>query len=264
MQSRFTVNGVEMNVLHQGSGPVLLVVHGFPLDHSMWRYQIDGLESLRIVAPDLRGFGKTETPDGPTSMDQYADDLASLLNALAVRQPVTLCGLSMGGYIAFSFLRRHGDRVARLILCDTRAGADSDRGALERQELAQRVLRDGVESLAQGMTAKLFAEATRVGQPQVVEDMRAVMQRTDPRGAAAALLAMAARPDSTDILASIRVPTLVICGAQDAIATVAEMRGLAEAIPGSQFVEVPQAGHMAPLEQPEAVNAAIRQFLRDT
>ena len=194
MESQPVVNGIRMNVVHQGSGPVLLLVHGFPLDHTMWRNQIDGLSSLQIVAPDLRGFGQTEVPESPASIDQYADDLASLLDVLDMRQPVTFCGLSMGGYIAWSFLRRHAHRVERLILCDTRAGADTDRAALERRELAKRVLRDGVGTLAQAMSAKLYAEATRIGQPEIVDDMRVVMERTDPRGAAAALLAMAASP----------------------------------------------------------------------
>ena len=159
MESRPVVNGIRMNVVHQGSGPVLLLVHGFPLDHTMWRHQIDGLSSLQIVAPDLRGFGQTEVPESPASIDQYADDLASLLDVLDLRQPVTFCGLSMGGYIAWSFLRRHAHRVERLILCDTRAAADTDRAALERQELAKRVLSDGVGALAQAMSIKLYAEA---------------------------------------------------------------------------------------------------------
>ena len=161
MESRPVVNGIRMNVVHRGCGPVLLLVHGFPLDHTMWRHQIDGLPSLQIVAPDLRGFGRTEVPDSPASMDEYADDLASLLDVLDMRQPVTFCGLSMGGYIAWSFLRRHAHRIERLILCDTRAAADTDRAALERQELAKRVLSDGVGA-AQSMSAKLFAEATRI------------------------------------------------------------------------------------------------------
>ncbi len=118
--NRINLEDITLNVIERGSGPPLLLVHGFPLDHQMWRGQIDELaEDFRVIAPDLRGFGASDATEGTVTMQQFADDLANLLDQLSVQQPVRLCGLSMGGYIAWQFWRRHGDRLSHLILCDT-------------------------------------------------------------------------------------------------------------------------------------------------
>ena len=194
-------------------------------------------------------------------MDQYADDLAGLLDGLAIREPVVLCGLSMGGYIAFQFWRRYAARLRGLILCDTRAAADTPEAAAARHGMAERVLREGPAPLVESMLPRLFAETTRQRQPQVVEQLRQVMMAGDPRGMAAAARGMAERPDMTPMLGEIRCPTLVLVGQNDVISTPAEMRGIAEAIPGAKFVEIPAAGHLAPLENAAEVNAAIAKFL---
>lgn len=260
---RVTIGDATLSVENCGNGPVLLLVHGFPLDHQMWRHQVDDLSrDFRVLVPDLRGFGQSTVSPGVMTMQRHADDLVALLDALHIAQPVTVCGLSMGGYIAFAFALHHRDRLAKLILCDTRAAADSPEAAKVRLENAQKVLAEGPQALVDGMMPKLFAEATCREQPDIVKATRKVMLDTKPEGIAAALRGMAERPDVTGRLPEIDVPTLVVCGEHDVIAPVAEMRSIAAALPQGQFLFVAGAGHMAPLEKPEEVNAAIREFLQ--
>lgn len=257
-----TVNGVQLSVLDRGQGTPLLLVHGFPLDHTMWQRQTDDLaKDYRVIAPDLRGFGRSVATSGEVAMEQFADDLAALLEVLEAVEPVVFCGLSLGGYIAWQFWQRHRARLAALILCDTRALADPPEVARGRLVTAERVLAEGVSLLPETMLPRLFAPATFSEQPELIATTRRVMLETPSVGAAAALRGMARRPDFTGQLGRIDVPTLVVCGEHDTIATVSEMRALAAGIAGAQFLEVPRAGHMAPLENPAAVNAAIRAFL---
>ncbi len=259
---RFRVAEILCNVVDQGHGSPLLLVHGFPLDHAMWSGQIGALADIcRVIAPDLRGFGASDVTSGTVTMARLADDLAQLLDVLEIREPVTFCGLSMGGYIAWQFYRRHRPRLARLILCDTRAAADTAEAARVRRESADRVLVEGPGFLADAMIDKLFAPATHTEQPDCIQATRQTILNTSPVGIAAALRGMADRPDVSDLLPEIDVATLVVCGQQDAISTVQEMRQIAERIPAARFVEIPAAGHMAPLENPRQVNYAIRAFL---
>ncbi|MEK6233875.1 MAG: alpha/beta hydrolase [Planctomycetales bacterium] len=252
---------LRMAVEDAGSGTPLLLVHGLPLNRRMWDEQVRKLSSrCRVISPDLRGFGESDVLETAT-MDRFADDLNALLDAMNVREPVVLCGLSMGGYVAFAFWRKYADRVAGLVLCDTRSNADSPDVAKGRKETADRVSRQGTDFLSEAMTEKLFSPTTRRDKPEVVQAIQQAMRTAPPQGVSAALLAMAERPDSTELLATISVPTLVLVGEEDAISPVEEMRTIAAAVPHSQFVVIPEAGHMAPCEQPEAVNEALRDFL---
>jgi 3-oxoadipate enol-lactonase len=254
---------VQLQVVERGKGSPLVLVHGFPLDHSMWQGQLDGLaDRYLLIAPDLRGFGASDVTAGTVSMQQMADDIAALLAAMQVTEPVAFCGLSMGGYVAWQFALRHPQRLARLILCDTRAIADAPEAAEGRRKTASKVLTEGAKVVADAMLPKFFAPATQQRHPEVIEATRQVILRTNPQGIAAALLGMAERPDVTSRLAEIRVPALVICGRHDVISAPAEMRQIAEQLPDARFVEIEDAGHMAPFEQPAAVNSAIREFLR--
>jgi pimeloyl-ACP methyl ester carboxylesterase len=260
--ARIKIGDVTLNVVERGSGPVLLLVHGFPLDQQMWRLQLDEFSSThRVIAPDLRGFGQSDVTPGNVTMRTYADDLAQLLDELQIRELVALCGLSMGGYIAWQFALQHGQRLGKLILCDTKAVADTAEGAKGRLDNAQKVLAEGPQALIDGLIPKLFAPQTIERQPDIVKAMRKVMLDTKAEGIAAALRGMAERPDVTPQLASINVPALVIGGEHDAIATLDEMRAFAGQLPQGRFVSIPHAGHMAPLENAPAVNAALRDFL---
>ena len=243
----------------------LLLVHGFPLDQTMWRAQVSELsKSCRVLAPDLRGFGQSSPiagDDAVVTMAQFADDLAALLSALQVKEPVTFCGLSMGGYIAWQFAARHADKLGRLILCDTKAAADTKEGAEGRHKLAAKVLAEGSQAAADAMLPKLFSKRSLESKAPCVEETQQVILRTKPQTIAAALRGMAAREDFTSRLGGISARTLVLCGAEDVITPPSEMRTVAAAIPGAEYAEIPAAGHMTPLEDPQGVTQAIRKFL---
>jgi pimeloyl-ACP methyl ester carboxylesterase len=253
---------VELHVVEHGRGMPVVLVHGFPLDHSMWDAQIAALgQRWRVIAVDLRGFGASQVTSGTVTMDEMADDLAGLLDALGVGEPVVLVGLSMGGYVAFAFWRKHARRLRALVLCDTRAVADAPEAAKARHELAERVLAEGTAVAAEAMIPKLFGATALENEREAVEATRRAILANPPQGVAAALRGMAARPDVTADLGRIVLPTLVIVGQQDAISTVDEMRGIAKAIGGAEFVVIPRSGHMTPVENPAAFNEAIEQFL---
>ena len=257
------VGDLRLNVVERGRGKPLLLVHGYPLDHSMWREQLDDLAgAYRVIAPDLRGFGASAVTSGVVTMEQLADDIARLLDALNVSEPVVFCGLSMGGYVAWQFALRHRSRLARLILCDTRAAADSPEAAAGRIKTAERVIAEGAAVVADTLLPKLFAPGTFQHQPQIVEDTRQVILTTKPEGIAAALRGMAQRADVSSRLREIDIPALLVGGELDAISPPVEMRQITSQMPRARFVEIENAGHMAPLEQPAPVNAAIREFLR--
>jgi 3-oxoadipate enol-lactonase len=283
--------GGEIAYVDRGAGSPILFVHGFPLDHTMWDGQIEFFAKAggtsppgaRVLAPDLPGLGRSTagwsgfsredlagepTPaesmgasPSPRTMDDFADALAAFLDALDIREPVVYCGLSMGGYIAWQFWRRHAARLRALALCDTRATADTPDAVAGRHAMADRVLREGSKAAADAMLPRLFCDATRRDRPQLVERLRRMIEGNDPRGIASASLGMALRPDMTAALGEIACPTLVLVGQDDVISPPAEMRGIAEAIPRAKFVEIPDAGHMAPMENPSAVSTAIVEFL---
>jgi 3-oxoadipate enol-lactonase len=253
---------VRLQVYDAGAGEPILFVHGFPLNHSMWQAQLTALaDGHRVIAPDLRGFGGSMVTEGTVTMEQFADDCAALLDALKIHEPITFCGLSMGGYVGWQFFRRHRDRLKRLVLCDTRAVADSPEAAETRRKMAEHVTQAGTEAVAKAMLPKLFAAATLEQQPATVAAVQRMILTSPPAGIAAAQRGMAARPDVRAWLPTMDVPTLVIVGEEDAISPPEEMRQLADAIPGATFVKVSAAGHMAPMENPTAVNTAIREFM---
>jgi len=259
---------VEMAVEDRGSGPVLLLVHGFPLDHTMWEGQIAEFSPrCRTIAPDLPGFGRSPParapqPNAKLTMAEYAEHLERLLGALGASGPIVYCGLSMGGYIAWQFWRKFASRLAALVLCDTRAIADTPQVAAGRAELAARVLAEGPDPLVAAMLTKLLGPDTFAQRPQFVEQVRQMIGRATPAGAAAALGGMADRPDVTEWLGQIKLPTLLICGEHDVISPADEMRGIAGRIPGAQMEVIPAAGHMSPLENAAGFNAVLSEFLK--
>jgi len=256
------IRGAMLAVEDVGSGPPLLFVHGFPLDHTMWSAQVAALSPhYRTIVPDLRGFGVSSPTSGTASMRLFADDLATILEQLEVNQPVVLCGLSMGGYVAWQFWRHYADRLRGLVLCDTKASADTAEAAAGRHKLAAAVIANGQSAASEAMLPKLFAPGTAESKPELIERTRQMFERAQPESIAAALRGMAERPDATPWLAEIKLPTLVIVGAHDAITTADEMRTMAGKIAGAEFVEVPDAGHMSPMERPDVVNPALEKFL---
>jgi pimeloyl-ACP methyl ester carboxylesterase len=218
------------------------------------------LQGWRRIAPDLRGIGESDAPADGYSMAAYADDLAALLDRLRAPKAV-VAGLSMGGYIAFELLRRHRARVAGLILCDTKAEADTESGRRAREEMADLARARGAEAIADQMLPRLLGRTTQQTQPQLVQQVREMILRVPTAGLVGALQAMRDRPDSTPLLAGIDVPTLVMVGQEDELTTPAQARQLAAAIPGAGMTTIAGAGHVPPLEASLAVTRVMAEFL---
>jgi pimeloyl-ACP methyl ester carboxylesterase len=229
----------------------------------MWVQQLAALGStFRVIAPDLRGHGASPAPEGTYTMDEFADDVIELLDTLHIDVPVVLGGLSMGGYVALSFVARFPQRVRALMLLDTRAGADTPEAAQNREATARTALEAGsARPVVDAMVPKLFCKKTLEQRPERVEPLRAAMERTTARGIAGALRGMAIRPDRRGELARISVPTLVLVGEEDVITPPAEAKAMAEAIPRARFEVIPDAGHLAPYENYAAANQVILRFL---
>ncbi len=259
--ARVTVNGVRLAVEVQGDGPAVLFIHGYPLDRTIWSQVMASLPGLTVIAPDLRGMGLSDAPDLGYSMATYAEDLAALLDARGVDR-VVLCGLSMGGYVALEFLRRWRGRVRGLILMDTRADADTPEGRRARDEAAAAAREGGGEAIARAMLPKLLTPATLTERPGVAERVRTMMARAPVPGIVGALAAMRDRSDSSDLLPSLAdLPTLILVGAEDRLTPPDRAEAMARAIPGARMEVIPGAGHLPPVEQPEATSAAIAAFL---
>lgn len=255
--------GMLLNYSDDGPGRVVVLLHGFPHDLTIWDAQRTTLGSVyRLICPDLRGHGKTPAPEGVYTIDTMADDVIELLDALKINEQVVLGGLSMGGYVALSIAARYPERIRGLMLIDTRAGADSPEAARGREELARQVeASQDAGPVVTTMLPKMLGEATRLHRPELVARVGDQMEQTAPRAIAGALRGMAGRTDRTAGLGRISVPTLVMVGAEDAITPPAQARAMAEAIPGAQLVVIPAAGHLAPLENPAAANEAMLNFL---
>lgn len=252
------IDGVSLyNEVH-GSGEPVLFVHGFPLSGRLWDPTVSLLQDrFKLIVPDLRGHGRSGVSED-VSMARYADDLAALLDVAGVKGRVTVVGHSMGGYIAFELYRRHPERVRALVLVDSQAGPDTKEAAEGRREMAGRVLSDGSRVIADTLVDRLFASPT----PDALrERWHEIMAATPPVGVAAALRAMAERPDSRRTLREIDRPVLVVVGAHDAVTPPEEARRMHAAAPNSRLEIVAGAGHMTPVEQPERFAALLRHFL---
>jgi pimeloyl-ACP methyl ester carboxylesterase len=256
------VHGVNLAVEVRGEGPAILFVHGYPFDHTIWRDQIDALEGYRRIAPDLRGMGQSDAPDLGYGMAIYAADLAALLDALGVDE-VILCGLSMGGYVAFEFLRNWRPRVRGLVLMDTRAEADSPEARRARDASAAVARERGASAIAEVMLPKVLSPATLAGHPHVVERVRVLMAGTPVPGIVGALAAMRDRTESESLLPTLAgLPTLVLVGEADSLTPPDQARAMAQVIPGARLAVIPGAGHIPPVEQPAATTEVLREFLR--
>ena len=257
---------VALHVAEHGArtAPCVVLLHGFPLDSQMWRAQVEPLVSagFRVLVPDLRGHGQSARGDGPATMSAMAEDVVRALDARDVTS-FALCGLSMGGYVAFEVLRHDPERVSALVLADTRAEADSTEAAEQRHKTARRVREDGVRVLSESMLPRLLSPTTAAQNPALVAEVRAIIERQDAEGMAQALEGMAARRDMRDILRDIRAPTLVLVGAEDELTPVDMSRAMAEALPDAQLVVIPEAAHLSPLEQPSVANEALVPWLRE-
>ena len=267
---RFVLNSIQLNdgrkirFLHHEceneAAPTIVFVHGFPLDHSMWQGQLPLAQQATLIMPDLSGFGQSGPCAEDVTMKSFADDIAELLDQLGVSKAV-FCGLSMGGYIGWEFVKHHGEKLAGLICCNTRAAADDETTARARRVAAAQVLKTGAGPVAVAMKEKLFAAGTLSGNPNLVAAISKVIENTDPRSIAAAQLAMSQRSNFLNALDQIELPTLVIGGEHDSITVSNEMQEMSMLIGESTFVEIADAGHLSPAEQPAVFNNAVTHWL---
>lgn len=244
------------------SNPAILFIHGFPFDHAMWRHQAAALPEWDCLAPDLQGAGSAPAPSAPDaySMAAYAHGLIKLLDERRIETAV-VCGLSMGGYVTFELLRQQPKRVRALVLCNTKSAADAPEGKRGRDALAEKAQASGARAVADELVPKVLSAATLERQQSLVREVRAMIERQSVAGIVGALRALRERPDSTPLLGRIRVPVLVIAGSDDQITPAAGMREMAQAIPGARFTLIQDAAHLTALEQPDAVNHALKRFL---
>jgi 3-oxoadipate enol-lactonase len=257
-----TVNGMRLSYQANGDAgkPALLLIHGFPLDSGMWEAQLAGLaDRAKMIAPDLRGHGRSAVPDGPCSMEQHADDMAALLDTLGVSKAV-VAGLSMGGYVAFAFWRRHPERVAALALLDTRATPDTREGQEGRTATIARVRERGVSVLVEEMMPRLLSPENQRND-RLTGALQEIILRQPAEGMIASLAAMRDRQDSTPTLRTITVPTYVIGGEDDIITPSEVILTMAKEIPDARSVLIVDAGHMSPMENPHEVNMALSELL---
>lgn len=259
------VGDTRLAVHTAGSGIPLLLLHAFPLDHAMWGRQEPLAAHLRLIVPDQRGFGASQA-GGPRSIEQLADDAVALLDALHVAGRVVVAGISMGGYVAQHVAARHPDRVAALILVATKLEADTPEARTGRADLAARVGRLGLGILADAMIPRLLADSPAARQAADRDAIEALLRQSilaQPLATVqAALAALGARPDMTGPLGGLRLPTLLVAGAEDAITPPACLAAAEAIIPEAKLLVVPAAGHMVPLERPETFNAAVLEFLQ--
>ncbi|PYC81573.1 alpha/beta hydrolase [Streptomyces tateyamensis] len=244
-----------------GPGTPLLLLHAFPLNSAMWRGQSDGsLDRARVLTVDLPGFGTSPAPQGEPSLDVWADALAALLDRLELAQAV-IGGLSMGGYLAMAFARRHGERVSGLLLADTKASTDAPAALANRERIAAAVLaRQSVALLLEEQfdASLLGAEAGE----QLTKEVRALIAAATPAGVAWAQRAMAGRQAAFETLAALGVPAAVVVGQDDRLTPVADAEELADVLVDAELTVIPAAGHLAALEAPAAFNAAVNALLR--
>jgi 3-oxoadipate enol-lactonase len=257
---RYTRQGVAIEYDDIGNGVPLLLIHGFPLDRTLWRAQIAGLSQLyRVIAPDLRGFGHSSETDGAAvTMDQYAADLNSLLDSVNVKQAV-LGGISMGGYIALAFYAQYADRVKGLILANTRAVPDSEEGRQSRLANAQKVGEAGSGFLVETMAPQMLGPAAK---SELKIAVRSMMTRQRAPGIMSALRGMAIRPDRTPLLRFATVPALIVSGSHDALIPPGDSEAMHGLIPDSRLVIIPDAGHLSNLDKADAFNHVVREFYK--
>lgn len=235
----------------------LLLVHAFPLDASMWDEQVTALRGeADVLAPPLPGFGGTSGPGEVLTVEAMANSLVAELDRVGADRAV-VCGLSMGGYATFALWRLHRERIAGLVLADTRAEADDDLGKDRRRKLAETVKLEGSAWLADNPPPLLSEGAD----PALWENVKAVIRRQPAHAIAAASLGMAERVDSRPILGDIDVPTAVIVGSADTLTPPEMSQTIADGIRGAELTVLDSAGHLSNLERPEEFTAAVRRLL---
>ncbi|MYG40945.1 MAG: alpha/beta fold hydrolase [Nitrospira sp. SB0677_bin_15] len=255
------INDIDLAYSEEGQGLPVVFLHAFPLNRTMWASQVAALsDRYRVVTIDLRGHGESDAPMWRYTLDQFAEDVSGLLENLGITR-ATFVGLSMGGYILFALYRTHPELFHALVLADTRATADTPDARTARFSMAQIAYRRGASVIADLMLPKLLSPAACEHRADLQDQLRTIIAGNQVSGIVGDLMAMEERPDSTPLLRTISVPTLVIAGEEDLASPPEEVESMAARIPGATFVRIPQAGHLSNMENSSAFNKAILSFL---
>lgn len=239
---------------------ILVLVHAFPVGMRMWETTAvpDG---WRALAPALPGFDGAEPPPrDSTSLEDYATFVLRFMNHLRVDNAV-IGGVSMGGYVAFALWRLDRLRWRGLVLADTRAGADSEQARQGREKMLEVLRARGARGVADEMVPKLLGDTSRAQQPALVNRVRRLIERQTQEGLSSAVVRLRDRPDSTPLLAGIGVPVLLVVGEEDTVTPPDESERMFAHLEDARLVRIPEAGHLSPLENSAAFNAALSQFL---
>jgi 3-oxoadipate enol-lactonase len=244
-----------------GKGPDVVLLHPFPANRAVWMPVAEALATrYRLVLPDLRGHGDSTAGDGPATMEKHAADLLRVCEDAEVGRAV-FAGISIGGYILFEFWRRYRDRFAALLLSDTRAAADTDEARANRLRAAEDVEKHGPEAFIEAQVPRLLGATTLVARPDLADRARQMMRKMTVQGIAAVQRGMAARPDSTATLSTIKVPTLLVFGEEDQLTTPAEGDAMARAVSNATLRVIPKGGHYAIFERQDDAVAIMRPWL---
>jgi pimeloyl-ACP methyl ester carboxylesterase len=258
----FYVDGAELDVVADGNGDAIVLIHGFPLTREIWNAQASQLaQTHRVICPDLRGMGRSSVPNGPYLMETLAGDLAAVLDALSIDR-AAIVGHSLGGFVALAFARMYTERVTRLALVCSRLAADSPEISSFRNDLADRLERENsIEPAVESYIPRLFSDASLQGDSDIVERARGIVRTNSPRGAAAMLRGMAQRADSYDIAADLAMPVLIVAGAGDKVVPLTEAQGMTAVFPAARLAVMESSGHLPMLEEPAALTAELAAFL---
>jgi len=256
------VNNITISYNEAGEGSIpILFLHGYPFDKSMWKGQLDSLKtSNRVIAIDIRGFGKTIDEKSILSIDLFGEDLIALMDKLVIEKAI-ICGLSMGGFIALNLMKKNPNRFEALILCDTQCIADTVEIKDNRYTTIEQIKIDGTDKFNEKFINSVFHPESLTNKIELVETLRSVVCANSKEIITAGLIALAERSETCSILDTIRIPTLIICGRQDEVTPLEQSQFMHEHIKGSILKIIEHAGHVSNLEKPDEFNKYLLDFL---
>jgi pimeloyl-ACP methyl ester carboxylesterase len=253
--NKVNIDGINIAYERSGKGSPLILIHGYPLDHTIWKEVVSSLaDNFDMIIPDLRGFGESDVMEADDSIIDYATDIAGLMNHFKIKK-ATIVGHSMGGYVALAFAREFPERVSGFGMVSSQIAADTNERKENRIATAKQVIEEGVRSVVDSMTPKLSEVST------IQDFVRSLISRQRPLGLYIALNAMAQRPDSTELFSSFEYPTVIVHGNADALIPVDRGREMKSTLPTAHYVELAGLGHMAMMENPKGVADALRFFV---
>ena len=252
---KVSINGIELSYERRGKGTPLVLIHGYPLDHTIWNDVLPLLENdFDLILPDVRGFGESTTVETPYTMTNIASDLAALLETLGIEK-TALAGHSMGGYVALAFAKAFPDKTAGLALVSSQAAGDPPDRKEGRYKSAADVKQNGVQPVADGMTDKLSSDQ------RVRDFVHPLIAKQSISAVVGALGAMAEREDLTSFVAAFTHPLVLLHGDADNLIPVERAREIKSLVPSAALVELPGAGHMPMMEQPEKTAKALKMLI---